>query len=186
LEGRVFGVSYGAANKDIVSVGTFGTQAATIDLDEFDLLQTIPATVAVIPVYFKVAFVGIGAAGATQAVLAWGNTGVISGGITAVPYNFRPASDNLSATTVVGLGADGGTALVVAGVIYHEASTALTGVAGTPAQLGYEWSVKQAGYLPVLEGLAGTGRQVIGCAHGHTTTGYMTYAFAELPIAAVA
>ncbi|KKL48825.1 hypothetical protein LCGC14_2321640 [marine sediment metagenome] len=183
MEGRVYGVAFGDANLGIVTVGTFG--AGAIDLDEFDLLHTIPATVVCIPIYFKVAFSAIGTILSSGAALVYGSGGVISNGISATPANMRPGSNNTSASTVTGLGDDGGTAMTVGGVFFREASTALTGVAGTPAQLGYEWTVATAGYIPVLEGLASPNRQVAGFAHGQAGTGWITYVFAELPISAI-
>lgn len=184
LEGKVFGVSYGDANCGVVAVGTFGTEAA-LDLDEFDLHQAIPASVAVIPVYYKVGFSVIGTIAITQVVLAWGNTGAVSGGHSCTPYNMKPASSSLSATTVTGLCNNGGTAMVIDGVIFHEATTALTGSATNPGQLGYDWSAIKAGYLPVIEGLAGTGRQIGGWAASEAGTGFLTYNWAELPISAI-
>lgn len=182
LEGRMFGVQFGDANLGIVTVGTFGGGA--IDLEEHDLLQTVPATVAVIPVYYKVAFLAHGT-GACSVALVWGNTGVITGGSTAVPYNMRPASSNVSACTVAILGNAGGTAVVVDGVIYHEATTALTGVAATPAQLGYEWSATKDSFIPVIEGLASPERQIAGFAASNAGTGWINYVYAELPISAI-
>lgn len=182
LEGRVYGVSYGSANIGIATIGTFG--AGAIDLEEHDLLQTVPATVGILPVYFKVAYVGLGT-GAVGTALAWGASAVISGGISCTPYNLRPASSNVSACTVAGLGNAGGTAFVVAGVIYHEATTGLTGVAATPAQLGHEWSAHKASFLPVIEGLVSPTRQVAGFAAAVGGTGYINYQWVELPIAAL-
>lgn len=186
LEGRVYGISYGAANLTL-TIATFGTNAS-LALDETDLLQTIPETVAVIPVFFKVGFVGLGTAAEVSAVLAYGKGGVVSGGVTSIiPYNYRPGSGNKSACTYVGLANKGGTVITLEGIIYHESSTALTGAANEPAQLGYEWSVEKAGYLPVMEGKPSTGRQVAAWAHSaQASTGYLSYVFAELPIADIA
>lgn len=182
LEGRVFGVEFGSANKAVVLVGTFG--AGAVDLDEFDLLQIVPATVGIIPAYFKVGFSAHGT-GACEVALVWGNTGVINAtNIACTPYNLRPASSNVSACTVNGLGNDAGTAMVVDGVIFVEATTALTGVAGTPAQLGYEWSVNDSGVMPIIEGLTAPERIVAGFAASNAGTGWLTYMWAELPISA--
>ncbi len=184
LEGRVFGVSFGAANMS-TTVGTFGAEAA-IDLDEIDMLQTIPATVAVMPLYFKCAFVAIGTIAATQVVLTWGAGGVGSAGITCTPYNLKPASSSVSACTVTGLHDNGGTAIVNAGVIFREATTALTGVAATPAQLGYEWTAGRTGFVPVIQGLVSPTRQIAAWAKAQGGTGYLMYQYAELPVSDVA
>jgi hypothetical protein len=183
LEGRMFGVAYGAANNTVATVGTFG--AGAIDLDEFDLLQTVPATVAVLPAYYKVAFDAIGTIAAVHVALAWGQTGVITAGITCTPYNLNTGSTLTSLCTVAGLGDDGGTACTVSGVIYQEATTALTGVAATPAMLGYEWSAGKAGFVPVIKGLVSPTRQVFGWAAAQGGTGFITYQWAELPLEAI-
>jgi hypothetical protein len=169
----------------ILTVGTFGD--GTIDLEELDLLQTIPATVGVIPVYFKVALAVVGTIADSGVALVWGNAAVINSGISATPYNMKPSSSNASVCTLAGLGdtANGGTAITVDGVIYREASTAITGVGATAQQIGsYEWSAEDSGLMPVLEGLASPGRQVAGFAYGQAPTGYVNYIWAELPIAA--
>ncbi len=185
MEGRVYGVAFGDANLGIVTVGTFG--AGAIDLDEFDLLQTIPESVAVIPTYYKVGYVAIGTIAALQTILVYGNSGVINAGTTATtPYNFRASSGNRSACTVDILGDNVGTAITIDGVIFHEAVTAITGEAGDAAPMGmHEWTAATASYLPVLDGATGTGRQVAGFAHGEGSTGFLTYAWAELPISAI-
>ena len=186
LEGRMFGVSYGSTQPSIVTVATFSTEAA-VDLDEFDLLQTIPESVAVIPTYYKVGYVAIGTIAALQTILVYGNSGVINAGTTATtPYNFRASSGNRSACTVDILGDNVGTAITIDGVIFHEAVTAITGEAGDAAPMGmHEWTAATASYLPVLDGATGTGRQVAGFAHGEGSTGFLTYAWAELPIHAI-
>lgn len=182
LEGRLFGVQFGSANKDIVTVGTFG--AGATDLDEFDMLCQVPATVGVIPVYFKVGYVALGT-GVQHTSLVWGNTGIINAtNIACVPYNMRPGSSNVSACTVNGLGNDAGTAMVVDGVIFQEASTALTGVDATVAQLGYEWNVETASYLPVIEGLTSPARIIAAFASAVGGTGFLNYIWVELPISA--
>ncbi|KKK98684.1 hypothetical protein LCGC14_2640250, partial [marine sediment metagenome] len=60
IEGLGFSINYGAALNDATTVGTFGDGGA--DLDEFDLLQTLPSagTTAVIPIYFKPVYEAIG------------------------------------------------------------------------------------------------------------------------------
>jgi len=187
LEGRVFGVQFGSANKNITLVGTFGNAGATIDLDEFDLLQTIPATVGILPIYFKVAFSIIGTIAEAGAALAWGAAGVAGANpVAMVPYNMRPGSSNVSACTIVGLCDDGGSAsFVPAGVIYREASTSETGAATEPAQLGLEWSAATAGFVPVVEGLRGIDRQIAGWAKAQAGAGWINYVFAELPVSAI-
>ena len=184
LEGRLFGCGPGATALG-VAAGTFG--AGAIDTDEFDYLQTIPATVAVIPVYLRVSMVTVGTALESGMHAFWGASGVIGANSVAVtPHNLRPASSNLSACTVAVLGDDGGTTFVPAGLICRDVTTALTGVAGTPQQFIPQWSVAQAGFTPVLEGLASPGRQISIWVDGQAGTGYIHFVYAELPISAVA
>jgi len=183
LEGRMFGVAYGSANNDVIAVGTFG--AGAIDLDEFDLLQTVPATVAVLPAYYKVAFSTPGTVAALHVALAWGQTGVIAAGISCTPFNLNTGSTNASLCTITGLGDDGGTACTISGVIYQEAATVLVGAANTPQQLGYEWAAGKAGFVPVIKGLVSPTRQVMGWAAAQGGTGWITYQYAELPIDAI-
>jgi hypothetical protein len=183
LEGRMFGVAYGSANNDVIAVGTFG--AGAIDLDEFDLLQTVPATVAVLPAYYKVAFSTPGTVAALHVALAWGQTGVIAAGISCTPFNLNTGSTNASLCTITGLSDDGGTACTISGVIYQEAATVLVGAANTPQQLGYEWAAGKAGFVPVIKGLVSPTRQVMGWAAAQGGTGWITYQYAELPIDAI-
>ena len=179
----MFGVSYGSANNDVIAVGTFG--AGAIDLDEFDLLQTVPATVAVLPAYYKVAFSTPGTVAALHVALAWGQTGVIAAGIACTPFNLNTGSTLTSACTVGGLGDDGGTACTVSGVIFQEAATVLVGAANTPQQLGYEWAAAKSGVVPVIKGLVSPTRQVMGWAAAQGGTGWITYQWAELPLEAI-
>ena len=182
LEGRMFGMQCGDATLDPVGPGTFG--AGAVDLDEFDYLQTVPATVAVIPVYFAVGFVGVGTAAECGIHLLWGSTGVISNGTaTNTIFNMRPGSSNSSACTVATLGDDGGTAFVPAGVIYENVTTAITGAANTPQQFVPPYSAATAPYIAVIEGLASPNRQIAGFTNGQAATGYLTSVWAELPIA---
>ena len=183
LEGRMFGVAYGAANNTIATVGTFAPGA--VALDEFDLLQTVPATVAVMPAYYKVAFSTVGTVAALHVALAWGQTGVIAAGISCTPFNLNTGSTNASLCTITGLGDDGGTACTISGVIYQEAATVLVGAANTPQQLGYEWAAGKAGFVPVIKGLVSPTRQVMGWAAAQGGTGWITYQYAELPIDAI-
>jgi len=183
LEGRMFGVAFGAANNTIVTVGTFAPGA--VALDEFDLLQTVPATVAVMPAYYKVAFSTVGTVAALHVALAWGQSGIIANGITATPSNLNTGSSVTSACTVAGLGDTAGTAAVIAGVFFNEAATVLDGAAGTDQQLGYEWSVGNSGFAPVIKGLVSPTRQVLGFAGSQAGTGWLTYQWAEFPIDAI-
>ena len=183
LEGRIFGVAYGAANNTIVTVGTFAPGA--VALDEFDLLQTVPATVAVLPAFYKVAFSTVGTVAAAHVALAWGQTGVIAAGISATPSNLNTGSALTSACTIAGLGDTGGTAAVIAGTIFHEAATVLDGAAGTAQQLGYAWSAGNSGFAPVIKGLVSPTRQVLGFAGSQAGTGWITYQWAELPLDAI-
>lgn len=183
LEGRMYGVQFGDANCDPVGAGTFN--AGVVDLDAFDYLQTIPETVAVLPVYYEIAFLAIGTVGETGLHVLWGAGGVKhASGITPVPFNMRPGSSNTSACTYSALSDDAGTVIVPAGVICSRICTAVTG-AITGMNLVPPWSVMQAGFSPVLDGLSGTGRQIAAWFPAIGGTGYFTSYFAELPIAAV-
>jgi len=180
LEGRVFGAAPGSAALG-TTVGAFGG-TTTIDLDEFDYLQTIPATVAVLPVYISVGIAVTGTAGEGGFHAFWGAAGVAGANPVAVtPHNLRPASSIVSACTVVALCDDGGTAFVPAGLIARRASNTITVTSGfmdVPA-----WSVTEAGYVPVIEGLASPGRQIgIWVYSQGATTGFIHHVWAELPI----
>lgn len=179
LEGRMFGVGYGATNLSASTVGTFG--AGGIDLGEFDLLQQIPATVAVLPVYFKVVLETIGTIAAVDILLAWGAGGIPGTDLDLVPYNLRPGSSNVTACTLTGLDDGDGTDITLAGYIYREGTTALTGVAATPAQLIPAYTPMKAGFIPVIEGA----RQIAGYASAQESAGFITYVWAELPISAI-
>ena len=181
LEGLVFGAAPGSTALG-TTVGAFGG-TTTIDLDEFDYLQTIPATVAVLPIYINVGIAVTGTAGEGGFHAFWGGSGVAGANPVAVtPHNLRAASSNVSACTVVALCDDGGTAFVPAGLIARKASNTITVTSGfmdVPA-----WSVTEAGYVPVLEGLASPGRQIgIWVYSQGATTGFIHHVWAELPIA---
>ena len=178
MEGLGYSAGYGSAANSATTVGTFG--AGGVDLDEFDLLQTLPtnASVGVIPIYFKPVLEVIGTILATDVLLAFGSGGVISNGISVTPANLKPDSDNASVCTIGGLGDDGGTAMTVGTYIYREGGTHLTGVAGTGQTLMPEWSIASAGYAPVI---VGASRQVAGFASGQASTGFITYQWLELP-----
>lgn len=183
LEGRVFGAAPGSTALG-TTVGPFGG-TTTIDLDEFDYLQTIPATVAVIPVYINVGIAVTGTAGEGGFHAFWGGSGVAGANPVAVtPHNLRPASSNVSACTVVALCDDVGTAFVPAGLIARKASNTITVTSGymdVPA-----WSVTESGYIPVIEGLASPGRQIgIWVYSQGATTGFIQHVWAELPISAI-
>ena len=184
MEGRVFGVQFGDATQDPVGAATFG--AGVVDLTELDFLQTIPATVAVIPLYYEISFLAIGTAAESGMHVVWGSAAVKhASGITPVAFNLRPGSSITSACTLSALSDTGGTGITVAGVICSRISTALTGVAGTPAPYVPSWSAACAGFAPVLEGGSGTTRQIAAYFPGQAGTGYFVTNYAELPIAAI-
>src|SRR3990167_11163507 len=70
IEGRVFGLQTGDAAADPVGAATFG--AGVVDLDEFDFLQTIPASVAAIPLYYEISFLAIGTISEMGMHVIWG------------------------------------------------------------------------------------------------------------------
>ncbi|KKN82258.1 hypothetical protein LCGC14_0310710 [marine sediment metagenome] len=179
LEGRMFGAQVGSASATITAVGTFG--AGVIDLDEFDWLQTIPANVTCLPVYFATAFVGMGAVGETGLVLLYGAGGVINGGVTVTPYNLRPSAGVGSQCTIGALGADGGTVIVPTGVFFDQIATQLLGAATNPAQFVPEFSVDKYGFVPVLEGAT----QLAAFSPATAGTGFITAAWVELPSSAI-
>ena len=181
LEGRVYGVQVGDANMDPVGEATFG--AGAIDLTEFDYLQTVPATVAILPIYYNIAFLAVGTAGETGLTVLWGASGVKhASGITPIAYNMRPGSALTSLCTYSALSDTGGTAIVPAGIIYQNITTALTGVAASVQMFIPPWTVATAGFVPVIQGASGTGRQIAAFMNGQAATGYFTAQFAELPI----
>ena len=183
LEGRVFGTQQGTASLTITAGGTFAPGAPA--LDEFDYLNTIPATVAILPVYVKVAFATVGAVDETGIICAAGGSGVTTGGITLTPFNMRPGSSNTTSCVVEGISDTGGTNVVLTQVFHHDVTVAITGVAGTPQQFVPAYSVTTAGFVPVLEGATSPGSQFLVFAPSATGTGYITTAWVELPIAAV-
>ncbi len=183
LEGRVFGAQEGSASTTITGGGTFGAAAA--DLDEFDYLHTIPATVAVIPVSYSVGYSTVGTVDETGLIFVFGDSGVISGGITLTPFNLRTGSNNTSSCTVVGLGADGGTVISLQGLIAHNITIGLTGAVATAQQFVPQWSVTTASFAPVLEGANSLGRQLAGFHPGNAGAGYVVSTWIELPINAV-
>jgi len=184
LEGRVYGVQFGDANLDPVGAATFG--AGAIDLTEFDYLQTIPATVAVLPLFYQIAFLALGAAAESGLTVVYGGAGVKhASGITPVPFNMKPASTNASLCTYSALSNTGGTAISIDGFIYQNCTTAITGVIATPQQFIPPWTVETAGFVPVIEGATSPGSQIAAFMNGTASTGYFTTYFAELPIAAV-
>ena len=142
LEGRMFGVQFGDATTDPVGAATFG--AGVVDLTEFDYLQTIPATVAVLPIYFEIAYLAIGTVAETGLHVVWGSAGVKhASGITPVAFNMRPGSSNASVCTLSALSDTGGTAIVPAGVICSRITTAVTG-AVTGMNFVPPWSAAMA------------------------------------------
>ena len=180
LEGRVFVTHFGATDM-ATTEATFA--AGDIDGTEIDMLATIPATVACLPVYAKCAFDAIGTIDEVDFMVGWGSGGVIgANSVAVVPRNLRPASGVAPLITVATQGDAAGTAVTLTGVIFHEATFGLTGVAATPAQLGYEWSaMSSGGVVPVIEGA----RQLVGLTGSQAGTGYQTYVWVELPISAV-
>ncbi len=180
LEGRMFGAQCGDASTDPVGAGTFG--AGAVDLGEFDYLQVIPVNTTVLPVYMAVAFLAIGTAAEAGIHVVWGSAAVAGTGLSLTPFNMRPSSSVTTACTVTALDDGDGTDIVVEGVIYEQVTTALTGVAGTPAQLIPEFSVAKCGFIPVLEGAT----NLAMFANGQAGTGYLTAVWAELPSSAIA
>ena len=189
LEGRVYGTQISSADLNIVTKGPFGNETTdgVIDTDEFDMLQTIPEQIVVMPVYFQVGMFTPGSVAAVNIVLCWGKDGVAGASpVTFTTYNMKTGSGNKSLCTVVGVADEGGTAITLEGIIFNEATTALVGAANTPQQIDIYWSAKEAAFTPVLEGKTDLDRQVAGWCCGQTAQGYMVYQYAELPISAVA
>ncbi|KKN82257.1 hypothetical protein LCGC14_0310700 [marine sediment metagenome] len=179
LEGRMFGAQCGDATTDPVGAGTFG--AGSVSLVEFDYFHVIPVNTTILPVYMSVAFLAVGTAAEAGIHVVWGSGGVAGTSITLVPFNMRPSSSNSTNCTVTALDDGDGTIIVVAGVIYEQVTTALTGVAGTSQQYVPEFSVTKCGYVPVLEGAV----QLAMYANGQASTGYLTSMWAELPSSAI-
>lgn len=183
LEGRLFGAQEGSASLTITAGGQFGAGAA--DLDEFDYLQTIPATVAVIPVSYSVAYSLIGTVDEAGLIYVWGSGGIINGGIAITPFNLKTGSSNTSSCTVVGLGDDVGTVISLDGLVSHNITFALVGATASAQQFVPKWSVATASFAPVLEGLSGTGRQLAGFHPSNAGAGYVVSTWVELPVNAV-
>ena len=178
LEGRVFGASYGSASLTYTTPGTFG--AGAVDQDEFDYFQAVPATVAVIPVFYGVTYEIIGTALLCSNLLVYGISGTVVNGIAVTPFNMRPGAGIDSLCTVTGLTDGGGTTITVQGCVFMSGATMVTG-AVTGANVLPPFSVDQAGYAPVLEGV----RQVAGYHAGQAGTGYVHSVWVELPVAMV-
>ncbi len=183
-EGLGFSVGYGAAANEDTDPGTFGAGGA--DLDEFDMLQTLPAngSVGIIPILFKPVFEDIGTVLAVDILLCYGSGGIVgANSVSQTPVNLRSDSNNTSACTVAGLGDDGGTVITIGSYIYREGGTHLTGIADTPATLlNLEWSAQKVGYAPVI---VGASRQVAAFLASQAGTGYITYQWLELPAEAL-
>lgn len=183
LEGRVFGAGPGATALG-VAVGELG--AGAIDLTEIDYLHTIPATVAVLPVFIEVNFVAVGTVLETGFHAFWGSAGVIGANSVAVtPHCLRPGANNTSACTVAFKGDAGGTAFAPAGLIARQVTTMLTGIAASPQPFVPSWSAANSGIVPVIEGLASPARQIAIFANSQAGSGYIHTVWAELPIADV-
>jgi len=180
LEGRLYGVGPGATALG-VAVGPFG--AGAIDLTEIDYLQTIPVTVAVLPVYIRVCLVAVGTVLESGFHAFWGSAGIIGANSVAVtPHNLKPGSNLASLCTVACLGDAGGTAFAPAGLIAREVTTMLTGIAASPQPFIPAWSAATAGFVTVLEGLASPGRQIAMFVDGQAPSGYIHHVWAELPV----
>lgn len=176
LDGLGYGFEFGSAQNSVTTVGTFGAGGA--DLDEFDMLVTLPSNglTAILPIYWKPVLEAIGTIAAVDCLLVYGAGGVISNGISATPANLRQGSAALSGCTVAGLGDDGGTVITVEDAIYREGGTHLTGVAATGQTLFPEWSISKDGFAPVVEGVS---KQIAGFASGQASTGFMNFKYLE-------
>jgi hypothetical protein len=183
LEGLGYSVQFGAADVAGPGPGTFG--AGVIDLDEFDMLMTLPAgnTVAVVPIYWRPVYEAIGTIAAVQGLLCSGSGGIIgANSIAPTKPNMHDLSSNVSAVTVAALGDDGGTVIVVNKYIHRFGGTHLTGVAGTGQTLAPEWSARAHGNAPVV---AGASKQIAAFTGGQAGTGFHHFQWLELPLAAV-
>ena len=178
MEGYGLSANYGNAANSATTVGTFG--AGGIDLDEFDLLQTLPAagSVGVIPILFQPVLEAVGTAAAVDLALCYGSGGVIAAGISVTPTNLRPDSSITSVTTIGGLGDDGGTVITVGSFIWRDGTTALTGATTEYPLHNLYWSIAKEGFAPVI---VGASRQIAGFASGQASTGYITYQWLEMP-----
>lgn len=184
LEGRVFGVQGATTDLAITAGHAFGD--GILDMDEFDYLHTVPPVVAVLPVYYGVAYSAVGTVDESGLVFGWGSGGVEGGsGVTLNPFNLKTGSSNTSSCTVVAFDDGGGTAVTLAGIISCNITFALTGAAASAQQFVPSWSVATASYVPVIEGKTGTGRQIAAWHAGQAGVGYITSTWVELPINAV-
>lgn len=184
LEGKVYGAAPGATALG-VAAGTFG--AGAIDTDEFDYLQTVPATVAVKPIYIRVCLLSVGTALEAGFHAFWGAAGVTGANSVAVtPHNLLTNSTNTSACTVTTLGDDGGTTFVPAGLIARDVSLLLTPAANQAAVFIPQWSAASAGYSPTITGLTSPGRQIAIWANSQAGAGYIHHVFAEFDIGEIA
>lgn len=179
MEGYGFSANYGSAANSATTVGTFG--AGGIDLDEFDLLQTLPAngSVGIIPLYYQPVLEVIGTIAAVDLALVYGSGGIAGANtISVTPANMRPDSSIASASTVVGLGDDGGTVITVGSFIWRDGTTALTGATTEYPLHNLYWSIQKHGFAPVI---VGASRQVAGFASAQASTGFITYQWLEMP-----
>jgi len=180
LEGRLYGVGSGATALG-VAVGPFG--AGALDMTEIDYLQTIPVTVAVLPIYIRVCLVAVGTVLESGFHAFWGGSGIVGANPVAVaPHNLKPGSNLTSLCTVNVCSDAGGTAFVPAGLIAREVTTMLTGIAASPQPFIPAWSAATAGFTPTLEGLASPGRQIAIFVDGQAPSGYIHHVWAELPV----
>ena len=183
LEGRVMGASGGSASLVYTGPGSFGTGA--IDTDEFDYLQTIPTTVAVIPVFYNAIFELVGTVDFVSNLLVWGHSAV-SGGtdFALVPYNLRPGAGIDSLCSIIACAATGGTAITLGGTVFMSGSTMMSDTTTTGANVLPPYTATTCSYIAVIEGSA-TASFLAGFHSGQAQTGYLLSQGIELPIAMI-
>jgi hypothetical protein len=192
LEGRVYSCAFGATDQGATDPGTFG--AGGVDLTEFDFLMGIPASKAVIPLYFHAIFEAIGTVAALDVLMVMGTAGVAGANSVAnTPRNALLGGD-ASSCAVATVADAAGTAITVQGTVYRAGGTYLTAAAGDLPRTDFEWSalydvapvIPGAGATPAAGTPLAANAQLAAFASAQAATGFMTVKFAELPAAAVA
>ena len=179
LEGRVMAAAGGSASLVYTSPGPFGTGA--VDDDEFDYLHTIPATVAVIPVYYSVIIETVNTVDMVTNLLVWGNTGVDGGtSFVLTPFNMRPAAGIDSLCSIAACCDTGGTAINMLGCVFMSGASMMDDAVTTKVNALPAFSATTCSFVPVLEGSA-TVTQMAGFHSGQTPVGYIHSVWIELP-----
>ena len=177
-EGRAFQVSHGVGTAPASFIGAFVATTPAISIE-------VPSTVVVIPLSYRVKYEAIGTEDEMEVV--------------AIATNVAVASSAGTALTVMNLRVDAPVASLVTAKHTSTITTPATGnwyeffrdghpLVDTPATTendrnskNYAWTVGDAGYSPVIAG----GGSIVLHACAQAATGFMSFAWIELPASAL-